>query len=200
MILKKKRGLRRPKKRRSPRRRKKRVNYKTWLLGGLTVVALATLLLTGSVVLGYNPFLEGQLKSQFGDDFFTNFGELPDRSGGASLEEIIDNYEPAFQALEDKSLDRLDLLFQEAVKEYRDGERDGTVDRFMLTNKYIQAGRMLEENVDKRFYELLEEMEKELNSKGYLTEVLKEIETTYEQAKDDKKRELMNRLQQTVGR
>ena len=80
------------------------------------------------------------------------------------------------------------------------GDRAGTVDRFMLTNKYIQAGRMLEENVDETFYELLEEMESELNSKRYSTEILEEIETTYEQAKDNKKRELMNRLQQTVRR
>ena len=200
MIWRKKRGLRRPVKRRSPRRRKKRVNFKTWLLAGLTVVALAGLLLTGSVVLGYNPFLEGQLKGQFGDDFFTNLGELPERGDGESLEEVIDNYEPAFQALEDEALRRLDMLFQEAIAEYRGGERDGTVDRFMLTNKYIQAGRMLEENVDETFYELLKEMENELNRKGYPTEILEEIETTYEQAKDNKKRELMNRLQQAVGR
>lgn len=200
MIFKKKRGLRRPIKRRSPRRRKKRVNFKTWLLAGLTVVALAVLLLTGSVVLGYNPFLAGQLQNQFGQDFFTDFSNLPERGDGESLEEVIDIYEPAFQALEDEALKRLDLLFQEAIAEYQGGERDGTVDRFMLTNKYIQAGRMLEENVDDTFYELLEEMENELNSKGYPTEILREIEATYEQAKDDKKRELMNRLQQAVTR
>lgn len=197
MIWQKKRGLRRPMKRRSPRRRKKSLNFKTWMLAGFTVVALAALLLTGSVVLGYNPFLEGRLKGQFGDDFFTNFGELPDRGDGESLEEVIDNYEPAFQTLEDEALRRLDMLFQEAIAEYQAG--DGTVDRFMLTNKYIQAGRMLEENVDETFYELLEEMESELSRKGYSKEILKEIETTYEQAKDNKKRELMNRLRQAVG-
>ncbi len=162
-------------------------------------MALAVLLLTGSVVLGYNPFLEGRLMGQFGHDFFTNFGELPDRGDGQSLEEVIDNYEPAFQALEDEALARLELLFQKAIEEYRGGERDGTVDRFMLTNKYIQAGRMLEENVDKTFYELLEEMENELQDKGYSKDVLEEIENTYEQAKNDKKRELMNRLQQAVS-
>lgn len=199
MIFQKKRGLRSPKKRRKTRRKTRPGSFKTWLLTGLTVVALAALLLTGSVVLGYNPFLEGRLQSQFGSDFFTDFGELSVRGDGASLEEVIDNYEPAFAALEEKALMRLDLLFEEAVDEYRDGERNGTVDRFMLTNRYIQAGRILEDNVDQAFYELLKEMESELNSKGYPTEVLGEIEATYEQAKDEKKRELLNRLQQAVG-
>ncbi|MGM0651947.1 MAG: hypothetical protein ACQES4_04100 [Bacillota bacterium] len=206
MIFQKKKGLRRPRKRHFPKRRKKldglnkQGSFKTWLLAGLTVVALSVLLFTGSVVLGYNPFLEGHLQSQFGVDFFADFNKLPERDNGESLEEIIDNYEPAFEALEEKASMRLDLLFQEALAEYRDGKGKGTVDRFMLTNKYIQAGRMLEENVDETFYDLLEEMENELNRKGYPTEILEEIETTYEQAKDLKKRELMNRLQQAVSR
>ncbi len=185
--------------RRSSRRRKKRSYFK-WVVVVLTLFLLAGIALAGSVVLGYNPFLESQLRAQFGDDFFTDFDNLPDTGDGADLEEIIDNYEPTFQALEDQALERLDSLFMQAIEEYHQLEQAGNVDRFVLTNKYIQAGRILEDNVDETFYELLGKMENELNSKGYSTKILEEIETSYEQAKDSKKRELMNRLQQTVRR
>lgn len=65
-------------------------------------------------------------------------------------------------------------------------EKDGTVGRFVLTSKYIQAGRMLGKNVDEAFYDLLAEMEAELIRGGHSTEIIAEIEATYEQARAEK--------------
>ncbi len=164
----------------------------------LIVAAIAALAIAASIVLGYNPFLESQLRSQFGDEFFSDFGNMPTTDSGGDLDEIINDYEPLFQALEDKALERLESLFEQAIKEYQEQEGDGTLDRFVLTNKYIQAGRILENNVDEAFYSLLGSMENDLLREGHPTNVLAEIEKTYEGAKDEKKRDLLNRLRRII--
>ncbi len=183
---------------RTSRRRKKRSSRK-WPIIVISIFVLTGLVLTGTMVLGYNPFLESQLRTQFGSDFFTDFGNLPATGDGADLEEIIANYEPAFLALENKALNRLESLFEQAIEEYHRQEKSGSADRFRLTNKYIQAGRILENNVDETFYALLTQMESELLRKGYPTEVLTEIENAYRDAKDGKKRELLDRLRKSIG-
>lgn len=177
--------------RRKPRRRK-------WPLVILVLVLLAGILVAASVVFGYNPFLESRLRSQFGDAFFTDFGVSVEKDTGADLESIVEAYEPAFEELEARSLERLESLYQSALEEYRDQEKDGTVDRFVLTSKYIQAGRMLEKNVDETFYDLLAEMEATLIQGGHSTDIIADIEATYEQAKAEKKRQLMQKLRQEI--
>lgn len=164
-----------------------------------SVILLVVLILGASAALGFNPFLERQLRAQFGDSFFSDFDDLPEVGDGDDLESIIENYEPTFNALEDQALDRLDSLLSTALDEYYQQERNGTLDRFVLTNKYIQAGRILENSVDERFYELLEKMEDELTRKGYPTDITGEIEDTYQSAKDEKKRELLDRLRSRIG-
>jgi len=69
----------------------------------------------------------------------------------------------------------------------------------MISSKIRQAGRILEKNVDRTFYELLDKMESELTQKGLPTDVTEEIEKKYQGAKDDKKRELLNKLRSKMG-
>ena len=69
----------------------------------------------------------------------------------------------------------------------------------MLTNKYIQTGRMLEKNVDKNFNSLLDKMKADLTGKGHCTAITSEIKETYRQSKEEKKRELLERLQKTIN-
>lgn len=187
--------------RRVYRRRRKKPRRKKWPLVVISIVLLAGLALAASIALGYNPLLASQLRAQYGDDFFSEFGVSAPESGGGEqdLDSIIDAYEPAFEELEDKAMERLESLFQAALNEYHKQDKDGTVDRFVLTNKYIQAGRMLENSVDIVFYELLEEMESDLIAGGHALDVLEEIEETYEQAKAEKKRRLLQRLRQEIG-
>lgn len=179
-------------------RKQKSARKRKFISIGILLFLLAGIALAGSIVLGFNPFLETQLKAQFGEGFFTDFNELPEIREGGDLKEITDNYQPAFTSLERQALKKLDELFDQAVEEYYEKDRDGTFDRFLLTNKYIQAGRMLENNVDETFYELLDQMEAELTARGFPTEVTAEIEQAYEEAKEDKKRDLFKRLRRDI--
>lgn len=174
--------------------RKKRWSY---LL--ISIIVLVLVVIIGSAVAGYNPLLERQLRSQFGDDFFTDFEVDGPAVNGEDLEGIIAIYEPSFVEIEAKALQRLDNLFEAALEEYHREKNDGTLNRFMLTNKYIQAGRILEKNVDKTFDTLLDKMKAELTRKGHTTEITSEIKETYRQSKEEKKRELFDQLQKTFN-
>lgn len=182
---------------RSNRRRAKKRKQRIFI--SASIITLVVVALGSFLAFGYNPFLERQLRLQFGDAFFSDFSDLPEVGEGEDLESIIGNYEPTFEALEQQALERLDNLLITALNEYQKQEREGTLDRFVLTNKYIQAGRILEKNVDQTFYELLDKMESELDSKGFSTEITEEIEKTYQSAKDEKKRELLNKLRNNIG-
>jgi hypothetical protein len=181
------------------RRRRRRPKKKKWPYVILVIVILIGIGLTASVVLGYNPLLERQLRTQFGSEFFSDFGDLSPAENGDDLDSIVANYRPAFESLQDQAMNRLDDLLATALEEYYEQERSGTVDRFKLTNKYIQAGRILEGNVDATFYSLLDEMKAELEGNNLPLDVTTEISNTYEEAKADKKRELLDLLRQQVG-
>ncbi len=167
------------------------------MLLGVAVIIVAGLGL--SVLLGINPLLEGRLRTQFGDHFFSDFGIAKPVEASSDLESIIHNYEPIFISLQDEAMDRLDSLVDQALEEYRQQERTGTMDQFTLTNKYIQAGRMLERGVDEVFYDLLEDMKQELTYNGYSTDLAADVEATYLAAKEAKKMELLDRLHHQIG-
>ena len=181
------------------RRRRRRPKKKKWPYVILVIVILIGIGLVASVLLGYNPLLERQLRTQFGSEFFSDFGDLSPAENGADLDSIVANYTPAFESLQDQAMKRLDDLLATALEEYYAQEQSGTVDRFKLTNKYIQAGRILEDNVDATFYGLLDEMKAELEGNNLPLDVTTEISNTYEEAKADKKRELLDLLRQQVG-
>lgn len=170
----------------------------------LAILTVSLILLTGVAVgvlllFFYNPMLEKQLRAQFGDAFFSDFGISASKGEGQDLDSIIANYEPAFLELEAEALGRLEELFDSAIEDYRLQEKEGALDSFVLTNKYIQAGRLLERNVDKVFDELLADMKEELINLGLPTDIAEEVKETYQQAKEEKKRELFDRLRSTVG-
>ena len=181
------------------RRRRRRPKKKKWPYVILVIVILIGSGLAASLILGYNPLLDRQLRSQFGNEFFNDFGDLSPAENGNDLDSIVANYSPAFESLQDQAMNRLDDLLATALEEYYAQERAGTVDRFKLTNKYIQAGRILENNVDATFYSLLDEMKAELERNNLPLARATEISDTYEKAKADKKRELLDLLRQRVG-
>jgi hypothetical protein len=169
----------------------------------LTVIAILLLI---SAALAYylfyspNASLERLLREQFGDAFFDDFNDLPEiEDNNAQLEDVIAKYEPLFENLENRALERLEDLFQAALAEYNEKRKSGTINRFQFTNKYIQAGQMLEERVDASFYNLLGRMENELNRNNLPTEILQEIEQTYTTAKQQKKEELFSLLREKLG-
>ncbi|MDW7730599.1 MAG: hypothetical protein SCJ94_11445 [Bacillota bacterium] len=169
------------------------------------IIVIALLLIAGSFAYYFffysNILLEAQLRDQFGDAFFDDFNgqtEPPDESD--LLEDVIEKYQPRFETLEDRAIERLEELFQTALAEYEEQRRRGTLNRFHFTNKYIQAGQLLEQRVDASFYDLLGRMENELNRNGLPTEILAEVEETYLTAKQQKKDELFSRLREKLGR
>ena len=181
------------------RRRRPRKRKKNWT--AITLSLLIVILLTVGVAafFGYNPMLETRLKEQLGESFFSDFGTTKPVEAGSDLESVINSYEPIFTSLQDEALERLDSLLITAMNDYKRQEREGTLDRFMLTNKYIQAGRMLESGVDEVFYDLLDDLKADLAVIGYPDDLALEIEETYLEAKDAKKRELFDRLRREIG-
>lgn len=186
--------------RRRPRRSSRRRSRGRWLIAALAgLLGLMGLALVASILLGFNPLLERQLRAQFGDAFFSDFNVSAPAPGDDEYEAIVERYEPVFEDLEDEALQRLEHLFQNALDEYHREEKSGTLDQFRLTNKYIQAGRILEKNVDETFDSLLAAMERELTAHEHPTDILDEARETYDEAKEAKKRELLGRLRREIG-
>jgi len=172
----------------------------------ILLITLAIILLAAAGLAAYLFFyspalLEAQLREQFGDAFFEEFNDNPPvvELEPETYQDIINKYEPRFHVLQERAIERLEELYQAALTEYREQRRKGKVDRFQLTNKYIQAGRLLENRVDDSFYDLLGRMENELENRDYPTDIIKEIEETYEKMKQDKKEELFERLREEVN-
>ncbi|KLU60298.1 hypothetical protein CEB3_c31490 [Peptococcaceae bacterium CEB3] len=96
---------------------------------------------------------------------------------------VVRKYMPEIQSLQSVALSRLDTLYAAAVQEYRQEKATGRVNRAALAQKYIQAGNLLEGNVDGRFYSILGSMQSELVSDGLPTDQVGVIKREYEAAK-----------------
>ena len=120
-----------------------------------------------------------------------------------TLKEIITLYKPRFQALENIALNHLDNLFEEAIEEYKIRRARGTLDRMRFANEYLQKGQRLEKTVDIAFATLLEEMKTELERSSIAPEETRElkaeIKERYQEAKEEKKRELFQQVREKLG-
>ncbi|KLU62688.1 hypothetical protein CEB3_c10000 [Peptococcaceae bacterium CEB3] len=106
-------------------------------------------------------------------------------SGASSLTEaeVVGQYLPEIRSLQSVALSRLDTLYAAAVQEYRQDKATGRVNRAALAQKYIQAGNLLESNVDSRFYSIMGSLQSELVSDGLPTDEVGVIKSQYEAAK-----------------
>ncbi len=118
----------------------------------------------------------------------------PPTPASVTMESIVAKYESKFKALEAQVLAKLDALFHAAAAEYKEQEKDGTLDKTALYSKYIQAGQKLESSADAQFYALLNELQAELADSGFSTAIISEIESDYKNAKTAKKRELLSQV------
>jgi hypothetical protein len=168
------------------KRSKKR--KKSLLITGIVLFLVALLAL--NLYIWYNVWLRGLFDQDFFD--FSMF-KVPENDAN-DLESIIAKYAPVFEKLEESAIERLEELYQAAAAEYQEESQAGTLNRFQLANKYLQAGRLLESSVDNAFYTLLDGMEKELKKNDLPTAIVSEIESAYEETKKDKKEELFGRL------
>ncbi|MGI6119455.1 MAG: hypothetical protein ACOYIB_02615 [Desulfosporosinus sp.] len=109
-------------------------------------------------------------------------------------EDIHNKYQTRFLRLQNVALSRLDTLYSAAVQEYVQGEKDGTLNRSKLVQKYIQAGTTLEANMDSQVYGILSTMEAELNANNFSSEIVGVYKNKYENAKSDKRSQLMAQI------
>jgi len=111
-----------------------------------------------------------------------------------TLDEINNKYKSQFSYLQSVALSRLDTLYSAAVQEYAQRKKEGTVNRSALAQKYIQAGNMLEANMDRQFNSTLNAMQAELVANNLSTDLVDAIESEYENAKSAKRSQLFSKL------
>lgn len=109
-------------------------------------------------------------------------------------DEINSKYKPQFIYLQNVALSRLDTLYSAAIQEYTQRSKAGTLNRSELVQKYIQAGTMLEANVDSQFYSTLNSMQAELMANNLPTDIVGVNKTAYEKAKSSKRSQLMAKV------
>lgn len=109
-------------------------------------------------------------------------------------DDISIKYQPQFSYLQNVALSRLDTLYSAAIEEYVQGRKAGTLNRSELAQKYIQAGTLLEANVDRQFYSTLNAMQAELISNKLPTDIVDVYESEYEKAKSNKRSQLLAKV------
>lgn len=109
-------------------------------------------------------------------------------------EQVVNKYKPKFAYLQSIALGRLDTLYSAAAQEYDQLRKAGTLNRSALAQKYIQAGTMLEANVDNQFYSTLNAMEAELIANNLPTDVIAASKAEYQNAKSSKRGQLLAKV------
>ncbi|MDP4161052.1 MAG: hypothetical protein Q8911_15035, partial [Bacillota bacterium] len=105
---------------------------------------------------------------------------VPIEAKPVTQDEIYNKYKPQFNYLQNVALGRLDTLYSAAIQEYVQGSKTGTLNRAALAQKYIQAGTMLEANVDSQFNNTLNKMQADLIANNLPTDTVGVIKNEYE--------------------
>jgi len=106
-------------------------------------------------------------------------------------DDINNKYKPKFNYLQNVALGRLDTLYSAASQEYAQGKKAGTLNASELIQKYIQAGTMLEANVDSQFYSTLNALQAELIANNLSTDIVGAYKSDYEKAKSSKRSQFL---------
>jgi hypothetical protein len=118
----------------------------------------------------------------------------PQDPAATSPETIMARYEPRFRALEQLAMERLDALYDAGRGEYARRRNDGTLNRVAVVNKYLQAGRLLEKNIDAAFYDLLADLRQELERHNHGAARARPVETEYVNRKNRMRTRFLDRL------
>ncbi|AFM39507.1 hypothetical protein Desaci_0440 [Desulfosporosinus acidiphilus SJ4] len=115
---------------------------------------------------------------------------------GLTQDEIINEYTPKFNYLQNVALSRLETLYSAALQEYKQEKKAGTLNRSVLAEKYIQAGTLLETSVDSQFYSILNAMQSELVANHQPTAIVAVKKNEYEKAKSAERLQLLAKARQ----
>lgn len=117
----------------------------------------------------------------------------PEQKNTATVthDEINKKYKAQFSSLQSAALGRLDALYAAAAQEYVQSKKDGTLNRSEFVQKYMQAGRTLEANMDSKFFSTLNAMQAELIANNLSTDIIGVYKQEYEKAKSAKRSQLL---------
>jgi hypothetical protein len=113
------------------------------------------------------------------------FGVNPDTESlkpvqqAPTAESIIVRHEARFMALEQVALQKLETLEAMGREEYEQRNAWGSLNRIELILKYLQAGRLLEKNMDGVFYAMLSDLGRELSQHSHPVDIVPVIEAHY---------------------
>jgi hypothetical protein len=110
-------------------------------------------------------------------------------------ESIIARREVRFWALERLALARLHELLERGRDEYTQQGSRGTLNRVRLISRYLQAGRLLEKNIDGVFHGLVVDMKRDLEQHNAPTDITRTIEAAYVSQKHSRRSEFLGRIQ-----
>jgi hypothetical protein len=96
-----------------------------------------------------------------------------------TAESIIGRHEARFMALEQVALQKLETLEAMGREEYEQRSAWGSLNRIELIFKYLQAGRLLEKNMDGVFYAMLTDLGRELSQHSHSVDIVQAIEAHY---------------------
>jgi hypothetical protein len=127
----------------------------------------------------------------------TPVGQRPTtlRTAAVPAHVIMARYELRFVALEKVATERLDALYAAGKDEYSRTRHQGRLHHLGLINKYLQAGRLLEKNIDMAFYNLLAELRQELAQNGHSVERTAAVESEYVSRKNRLRPRFLDRIQ-----
>ncbi|MCF8011608.1 MAG: hypothetical protein K9L17_08830 [Clostridiales bacterium] len=111
-----------------------------------------------------------------------------------TVEDIENKYKPEFTALREEYDAKIDNLINQALNEYRGYKEEGKDPPVLsLARKYIQSGNQLENECDKKFYNLLDKMKKELKKENLPLNIVEKAEKDYKDQKARGKKELIDK-------
>lgn len=110
------------------------------------------------------------------------------------LDIIREQYFQSFTQLQNVALSRIDTLVQLAKDEYKKKKNEKGFSKIDLASKYMSAGNKLQAEVDKVFYQVLEQMKKDLQANDLPLDLAKEAEKEYKRRIEEKKEELMSKF------
>lgn len=106
--------------------------------------------------------------------------------------QIKEQYEAAFAALEEQSTDRLYKMVSLAKNEYLEKQANGqTISYPYFYNKYTSAASELEKQTDEFFYALIAQMKQDLKANGLPQSTTETYVQEYEKRKDKLRNQLL---------
>jgi hypothetical protein len=116
--------------------------------------------------------------------------------GGANAGAIVARHEQRFTALEQVAMHKLDTLYETGRQEYEHERRIGVLDQVVLVLKYLEAGRVLERNMDVVFQAMVTDLRDDLSANRLPLDAAGLVESEYVSRKERLRGHYIGRIRQ----